>query len=107
MGLLSSDHVGATADIAAFGGDNPNFRHYHPHSSLRVPHALYRRPEQLTHRLPTLRLLTRPVAEIEALAKRVAPALPHSSPSGPIAQRHRNCRSRIALRHATGVRTSA
>ena len=36
---------------------------------------LYRDPERLKERLPTLRLLTRPVEEIESLAKRVLPAL--------------------------------
>jgi L-seryl-tRNA(Ser) seleniumtransferase len=37
--------------------------------------ALYRHPEQLAERLPTMHLLTRPTEEIAALAKRVALAV--------------------------------
>ena len=48
-------------------------------AALQATLALYRHPEQLTTRLPTLRLLTRPLGEIDALSARVLPALAHAA----------------------------
>ncbi|MBT9613405.1 MAG: L-seryl-tRNA(Sec) selenium transferase, partial [Burkholderiales bacterium] len=45
------------------------------YATLEAVLRLYRDPERLAQRLPTLRLLTRPLSEIEATAQTILPAL--------------------------------
>jgi L-seryl-tRNA(Ser) seleniumtransferase len=44
-------------------------------AALEATLQLYRDPERLTERLPTVRAIARPKKEIEALARRIVPAL--------------------------------
>ncbi len=55
-----------------------------PLAALEATLMLYQRPERLTQDLPTLRLLTRPLADIQATAEQVLPAL-----SAAVAPRYR------------------
>ena len=54
---------------------------------------LYLRPERLAERLPTLRLLTRPMGEIQQTAERIAPAVRAVWPDRAVAVE--SCRSQI------------
>ncbi|MDE2395814.1 MAG: L-seryl-tRNA(Sec) selenium transferase [Burkholderiales bacterium] len=63
-------------------------------AALEAVLRLYRDPDRLAQRLPTLRLLTRPLAELQALAERIAPALAAALGPGASVQL-RPCRSQI------------
>ena len=63
-------------------------------AALEAVLALYRDPDRLAQRLPTLRALTRPVAEIRGLAERVAQAIAPGF-AGRLHVSVRPCRSQI------------
>lgn len=63
-------------------------------AALEAVLQLYREPERLTERLPTLRLLTRPAADIERTAHLLLPAL-RSALAGTATVEVRSCRSQI------------
>ncbi|MBC9175710.1 L-seryl-tRNA(Sec) selenium transferase [Pseudoroseomonas ludipueritiae] len=63
-------------------------------AALEATLKLYRDPQRLAERLPTLRLLSRPQAEIEAQARRILPALAGLLPPG-VAVEAMPCHSQI------------
>lgn len=63
-------------------------------AALEATLRLYRDPARLRERLPTLRLLSRPQAEMEACSRRLLPALPALLPPG-VTVEAVPCRSQI------------
>jgi L-seryl-tRNA(Ser) seleniumtransferase len=63
-------------------------------AALEATLRLYRDPDRLASRLPTLRLLTRPLKEIEALASRLVPAVA-AKIGGVFSVQGKRCKSQI------------
>jgi L-seryl-tRNA(Ser) seleniumtransferase len=63
-------------------------------AALEATLRLYRYPERLTRDMPTLRLLTRPAADIQALAERLLPLVRHAVGDNAVVE-VRACHSQI------------